>query len=609
MSAPMKIGPAGSWRITALASGGCSALGWLLLAIVLAGCRDKGSSPDGKATTVDDPVQTESGPLDSAIRKPPREPPVPVELGGIQLADVARERGLHYAWPEQPRPIPILETFGSGCAAFDADDDGWLDLLLVGDPQPALFRNLGQGEFAEVTAASGLAADEGNWTGCAIGDYDGDGLLDLIITGYHRLALYRNAGKFRFELATQPTGLDQTNHGRWGSSAGFMDLDGDGWLDLVLLNYVVYGPQAQKYCEFKPGVISGCTPREYVAEKGEIWRNVEGKRFELVPGDQGMDQTNGSALVLAFTDLDGDGRIDFYIGHDGLAADVLHNLGKMRFENIGLVSGLAVSENTSTMSAMGADWGDYNRDGLTDLTVTNFQKLSFALFRNLGNNCFVDAAKQTGLSRGTRNRLGFGAKWLDVDNDGWIDVCYANGHVYDNAPEVEGPDSQFRQPLSLFRNLEGKKFVDLVPGLGTDVQRPLVGRGLATGDFNNDGLMDLCVVDYEGPVLLLENQTRTSNHWLTMDLRGASPNLFAYGARLTGRGGGQVWVADVAPASSYLSSSDPRPHWGLGAVERLDTLTIRWPSGGTQTLQDVACDQILRIVEGAEVAAIGDESH
>jgi hypothetical protein len=513
----------------------------------------------------------------------------------VVFVDVAAERGLRYAWPEQPRPIPIRETFGCGAAAFDADNDGWLDVLLVGDPHPALFHNESGASFTNITPHSGLDSEAGGWTGCAIGDCDGDGLLDILLSGFHRLALFRNAGGLRFESVTAAAGLPADDRAHWGASAGFMDLDGDSWLDLVVLHYVEYGPDAKRYCEFKPGIRSGCTPRDYVAEKGDLWRNTGRGSFELVPESSAMEHSRGSALVLAFTDLDGDGRMDFYIGNDGLPADLMLNKGNMQFENIGYVAGVAVLETTSTMSAMGADWADYNRDGLLDLTVTNFQKLSFALFRNLGNNVFTDAAGRTGLLVATKNRLGFGAKWLDFDNDGWPDVSYANGHVYDNAPDIEGPTATFRQPLSLFRNEGGRRFVDLVPALGADVQRTMVARGSATGDFNNDGRVDLIVVDLEGPVMLLENRTETKNHWLTLDLRAGAPNVFAYGARVVGRAGNQTWVSEVSPASSYLSSSDPRIHWGLGETTRLDTLTIRWPSGTEETLHDVDVDRILRV--------------
>jgi hypothetical protein len=217
----------------------------------------------------------------------------------------------------------------------------------------------------------------------------------------------------------------------------------------------------------------------------------------------------------------------------------------------------------------------------------------------MGDNSFMDASRSTGLKAATRNRLGFGAKWTDFENDGWPDIFIVNGHVYDNAAEANGAGAEFRQPMQLFRNERGRRFVDLVPALGPDVERSMLGRGSATADFDNDGRVDLLAVDFEGPVILLENRTPMSNHWLKLDLRGAAPNHFAYGARVVGKSGEQLWLADVSPASSYLSSSDPRVHWGLGDVTRLDTLTIRWPSGKEQILRGVDADQILRVDEAS----------
>jgi hypothetical protein len=365
------------------------------------------------------------------------------------------------------------------------------------------------------------------------------------------------------------------------------------------LNYVEFGPDSKQYCELAKGVLSGCPPKEYEPEYGEVWRNNGLDGFELIPAEQsGMKETHGVGLVLAFIDYDDDGRMDFYIGNDGTPAELMHNLGEMKFENVGTLSGLSVGRNYKPMAAMGADWADFNRDGLLDLTVTDFQRNCFAVYRNEGGGFFVEVGNMTGLSLTTCERLGFGAKWLDMDNDRWPDICFVNGHVYDNAADIEGKSVQFRQPIMLFRNLAGTRFVDLVPLLDQRVARPLVGRGSATGDFNRDGRTDLLVVDYEGPAMLLENRSKSKAHWLTLELRAAPPNVFAYGARATASVGGEVWVGQVSPPSSYLSSSDLEIHWGLGDFDHLDKLNIRWPSGDEQVFENIAADQFLRLTEG-----------
>jgi len=558
----------------------------------------------------DEPTTASLSLREERLQAPPSkllEVPAPI-IGGatatdiaapqhIVFADVARERSLSYAWPEQPRPITALDAFGAGCAAFDGDNDGWQDVLLVGSPAPALFQNTGSGRFADVTLESGLTGVSGHWTGCAVGDCDGDGLLDVLLTGYHQLALFKNLGGLHFQDVTSLWGLDPSNQGFWGASAGFMDLDGDQWLDLVIVNYVIFGPDSQKYCEYAPGVRSGCGPRTYPPERGQIWCNDGTGRFQLVSPEQGMQQTHGVGLVLAFTDLDGDGRMDLYVGNDGVNADLLHNRGDLRFENIALVAGVATSDNGGAVSAMGADWADFDRDGLMDLTVTNWHGASFVLFKGVGSQCFMDSSKLTDLARITKERMGFGAKWMDFDNDGWQDISFVNGHVYDNSAEIHGPEVPFRQPLSLCWNHRGRKFIDITSRLGTDIRRPLAGRGSATADFDNDGRIDLLAVDFEGPIMLLENRTQSDHHWLTLDLRGRAPNVFAYGAHVAAKKGELVWLGEVSPASSYLSSSDPRIHWGLGECKTLDTVTIRWPSGSLKTLHDVVTNQVLRVIE------------
>lgn len=568
-------------------------------------------------------------------------PELPVETGGIQFTEVAKERGLLHVWPRQPRPMTLRETFGCGCATFDYNNDGLQDVLLVADPHPILFRNTGDGAFENVTAESGLKAipahgvtasprspgslDEAgvghrgrshggrgirsaqwaDWTGVAVGDYDGDGWLDVLLTGFHRLALFRNDGGKTFSDVTRQAGLDSANHAHWGSSAGFMDLDGDSRLDLVVLNYVAFGPDSRQYCELVPGVVSGCPPNFYPPERGEIWRNTGRGAFEMLAASAAMDETSGVALVLAFTDLDGDNRQDLYIGNDRTRAEFLHNQGEMEFKNTAVEIGLTAGPGWIPMAAMGADWGDFNRDGLLDLTVTDYQGNSFALFQHEAHDSggsarwhsFVEVGHPTGVGPATRNRLGFGVKWLDMDNDGWPDLCYANGHVYDNAGEINAGET-FRQPSLLLRNDTGRRFVDLTPAFDPALAKPIVGRGSATADFNNDGRVDLLIVDYEGAPLLLENQSQTENHWIKFDLHGAGANTFAYGARITAQADDMVWVGEASPASSYLSSSDPRIHFGLGKLTSLDTVTIRWPSGRVEELHDVRADKIVHVVEG-----------
>lgn len=515
---------------------------------------------------------------------------------GIRFENVAAASGFRFHWPQQRRPMRNLEAFGCGCAFWDYDGDGWQDILLVGEPRVALYRNRGNGQFQDVTAATGLSSVTGRWKGCAIGDYDGDGFLDLLLTGLHQLALLRNQGARRFVDVTSRAGLDKQNQGHWGSSAGFMDLDNNGTLDLVLLNYVVFGPGEKQYCELAPGIQSGCPPNYYRPEFAELWQNLGDGRFKDVTASSGLKDTSGKALVIAFTDVDEDGRMDFYIGNDGTAAELMRNEGRLRFRNIGAVSGVAYGATGNAVAAMGADWGDYDRDGRLDLVATAFSDEPYPLFHNLGNGAFEDVAATTGIGEPTLKPLGFGAKWVDMDNDPWPDIVFANGHVYDNVDKID-PLSRFRQPLMLFHNQEGRAFRDLVPDLGGDVARPLVGRGSATGDFDNDGRMDCLVVDYEGEPLLLRNRSQAPHHWIKLDLRASGPNRFAYGARVTARAGKRIWVAEVSPASSYLSSSGPRIHFGLGSVRVLETITIRWPSGRREVLRNVPADRILRVNE------------
>jgi hypothetical protein len=294
-----------------------------------------------------------------------------------------------------------------------------------------------------------------------------------------------------------------------------------------------------------------------------MFRNVGKGRFVDVSDQAGMASTHGKALVLAFADLDGDGSPGVYIGNDGEMSDMLEPRGGLRFENVGSFTGLESTDTGMAVSAMSADWGDYDRDGHLDLVVTNFSGVKYQLYRNSGQGYFEHTEDTVGIGAPTLKPLGFGGKWIDFDNDGWLDMVFANGHVYDGPERLDGY-STLAQPLMLFRSDRGKQFTDVAPILGGDVVRPILGRGLATGDYDDDGRVDFLAVDYEGRPLLFHNESPSEAHWITLDIRGRAPNVFAYGAHVTVRASGQVWKGYVSPTSSYLSSSDPRIHFGLG---------------------------------------------
>jgi hypothetical protein len=293
-----------------------------------------------------------------------------------------------------------------------------------------------------------------------------------------------------------------------------------------------------------------------------------------------MSTTHGKALALAFCDFNDDGRIDFYLANDGTPGDLMQNLGGGRFRNVGMESGAAMGALGQAQAGMGADWADFDGDGLFDLAVSAFSGEPYSVYRNIGGT-FEHAAAALGIAEPTTPTLGFGTKFVDADNDGWSDLVFVNGHVYDRAADVE-PGSSYRLPTMLFHNQRGERFIDAAASAGEGFTRPIVGRGIASGDFNNDGRPDLLVVDYEGRPLLLRNDTANSNHWLVVDLRAAGNNGRAYGARVEVKAGGRRWVGQVSPASSYLSSSDPRVHFGLGGATSIDAVTVTWPDGQTR---------------------------
>jgi hypothetical protein len=494
-----------------------------------------------------------------------------------------------------------LDSFGAGCGFLDFNQDGRPDVVTVGTPGIRLFLGAEGGRFTDASAALGLLGYRGHWTGLAVADVDGDGWPDLLVTGFKRLLLLRNLQGKRVSEVTAQAGLDGANWGRWGASAGFADLDGDGDLDLVLTNYVRLGPNYRWTCEFAPGVVSGCPPREYDPEYSRVFRN-DGGRFTNVTVEAGCNTTHGKTLVVAFCDYDGDGRVDFYLGNDGTPSDLLHNLGGFHFRNVGIETGAAFGATGQPTSAMGADWGDYDRDGRFDLVATAFSDEEYSLLHQ-EQGLFRVVSERVGLGLPTFKPLGFGAKFLDVDNDGWLDLHFANGHVYDNVHLID-PGSEYAQPMMLFRRRPDGTYEDIAGTAGPGFATPMVGRGSAVGDYDGDGREDLLVVDLEGRLQLYHNETRNANHWLRVELRSArGGNRLAYGARLELRQGAALLLRQVAPASSYLSSSDPRVHFGLGDSAAIDSLRVRWPSGKVQEVKALPGDRGYRWTEGEEIHA------
>ncbi len=526
----------------------------------------------------------------------------PAAARGIHFTDIAQAAGITYRYPQIKRPSRNADAFGRGCAAFDFDGDGWMDILLVASPHPILYHNRGNGTFEDVSARCGLGGLHGDWTGCAIGDYDGDGRLDILLTGYRCLALLRNVDGHRFEDVTARAGLDPHNHNHWGSSAGFMDLDGSGRMALVLLNYVVFGPNEPQFCELSPGITTGCPPSRYKPEYPELWENIGNGRFRDITSSSGLRDragaytVHGKSLVVAFADYDNDGKMDFYIGNDGTPAELMHNEGGLHFRNMSDVLGVALGVDAQAQASMGADWADYDRDGKLDLVNTAFSKEAYSLYRNNGYY-FDNVSTRVGLADVTRKQLGFGAKFIDANNDGYPCIVFADGHVYDQVGHVE-PNQTFHQPTLLFYNDKGTSFKSIGATAGEAFSRPILGRGLATADFDNDGKMDILVVDFEGSPLLLHNDSNPVGHWVELRLHGAPPNYFAYGAQVTLRAGTAKWISDVSPASSYLSSSSPVVHFGLGTTASLDSIQVRWSDHRLETFQCDAVDHIIDIKEG-----------
>jgi hypothetical protein len=509
----------------------------------------------------------------------------------------------------------LLETMGSGVAVFDYDNDGRLDIFLVngtplGDPSSKgtipqktgprswnhLFHQKTDGSFEDVSEKAGVQGS-GYGMGVAVGDYDNDSYEDLYVTAYGGNKLYHNNGNGTFTDVTDKAGVGGSG---WSTSAAWVDLDGDGLLDLVVLRYLQWDFDDIWCGEHKEGQRSYCHPDIFAPVRPLVFHNDGNGHFTEIAEKIGMGKV-GKGLGLAIGDYDRDGRIDLFVANDSMLEFLYHNKGSGQFEDVGLASQVAVDGDGRTYAGMGADFADYNNDGWPDLVITDLANQRYALYLNSGDGSFTYTSFSSGLGRMTALHSGWGARFFDYDNDGWKDLLVAQGHDLDTI-ELSSPNLRYREPLLLARNT-GQGFVDVSADSGIVFQQAWVGRGLAVGDLDNDGLVDVVVTTNDGPAYVLRNETATGSHWLTLKLVGHKSNRDAIGAEVelvTARGS---QFATVTTASSYLSSSDKRVHFGLGSEAVAQAIEIHWPSGIAQELKNVHSDQILQVDEPTPEAA------
>jgi len=505
--------------------------------------------------------------------------------------DATEQSGIRWVNRPAKRPMRLLESVGFGGGFLDYDGDGFLDVLLIGAPRSALYRNRRDGSFEDVSKAAGLAG-VGNWIGCAVGDYDNDGAPDIYVTGYQRSALYRNRKDGTFQNVTATAGVAML--GRWSTAATFADFDRDGLLDLYVGTYCQFGPNSRQYCVLhQNGVKTGCRPIDYEPEIGHCFRNRGKGVFQDVTKAWGLDRAHGKTLGAAAADYDADGWPDLYLANDEMQGDLFHNEKGRRFTNVAVETGTAFGEQGKLMGGMGVDWGDYDNDGWLDLAIGTFESEAKVLFHSLQGRSFEFDSASAGILSQTYADVVFGTLLFDYDNDGWLDLLFTNGHTMDNISQIR-PTIPYRQPTRLFRNRNAR--FELAPSATLDV--PIAGRAVACGDYRNDGTLGLLLMDMDGRVRLLKNEGAPGHHWLEVRTRGRKSNRDGLGARITLGLGSTRRIAEVVSSRSYLSTCDRRVHFGLGSADRVDRLEVRWPSGRVSVLKDVNVDRVVEVLEG-----------
>ena len=533
--------------------------------------------------------------------------------GPIQFKDIAQSAGVHFITANCPTPEKHQpETMPAGVALLDYDGDGLLDIYLVnGAEMPSLektgpkyynrlFHNNGNGTFTDVTERAGVAGS-GYGMGAAVGDYDNDGKPDLFVANVNRNQLFHNNGDGTFTDVTDKAGVAGVlfaGRKMWSISAGWFDYNNDGLLDLFVSNYCQWDPEHEPACTGVNGR-GYCHPKSFAPLPNTLYRNNGDGTFTDVSHETGIDSVLGKGMGVAFADYDRDGFTDIFVANDNSPNVLFHNIGGKRFEDVAFPAGVAYNEDGDAIAGMGAEFRDVNNDGLPDIWHTAIENETFPLFLNRGSGQFLNASQRTRLAQLTRPMSGWSNGVVDLDNDGWKDLVVARGNVMDNIESVSR-HFHYAEPNAVLRNLGNGTFQDVSATAGVDFTRPAPNRGLAYGDFDNDGRVDLVITALGGPARLVHNETLNHNHWLTLKLTGVKSNRMGIGARIeiTSAGGQHQW-SEVTTSSGYAASSDARVHFGLGSSGAVQQIEIRWPSGQRQVLRNLAADQILDVREPA----------
>lgn len=521
---------------------------------------------------------------------------------GVTFTEITASSGIkftHNSGRSGKKYLP--ETLGSGCTLFDADGDGWLDVLLINSKDwarrgrkslHALYRNNRNGTFSNITAGSGLDL-EMYGMGVAAADYDNDGRNDLYITALEGDRLFRNEGGGKFRDVTSTAGIQNAN---FGTSAAWLDFDRDGNLDLFVANYVQWSMKGDLWCSLDGATKSYCTPESYQGTSSKLYRNMGNGKFQDVSKKSGIGDPTSKSLGVTVFDYDRDGWPDLFVANDTQPNKLYRNNRDGTFTEEGIAAGVAYGEDGVARGAMGVDSGDYDRSGRPHLLIGNFSNQMLGLYHNEGTGLFVDEAPTSTVGKASLLTLAFGVFFFDFDLDGHLDIFAANGHIEEEINSVQ-PKVQFKEPPHLFRNLGKRQFQEVTEAMGSAFSSPIVARGAAYGDLDRDGDLDLVISTNHGPAHVFRNDGGNRNNWISVKTVGTKSNRDGIGAVIRAESAsGRQWSV-VRSGSSYCSQSDLAVTFGLGKDPMVTSIEIEWPSGTKQRLSNIRPNQHLVVEE------------